>query len=83
MQGAEQVEIPTYDFVTHQRQEEREVVKTAPIIMFEGIHALQELHFRNLFDLMIFVLTPDDIRLARRIQRDNVERGRDAIGILE
>lgn len=29
-----------------------------------------------MMDLKIFVLTPDDIRLARRIQRDIAERGR-------
>lgn len=51
--------------------------------MFEGIHALYERRFRDLCDLKIFVLTPDDIRLARRLSRDNVERGRDPIGILE
>lgn len=51
--------------------------------MFEGIHAFYESRFRNLCDLKIFVLTPDDIRLGRRLSRDNVERGRDPIGILE
>jgi uridine kinase len=41
--------------------------KTASIIVFEGIHSLYEERFRQLMDLKIFVLTPDDIRLARRI----------------
>lgn len=41
-------------------------VKTAPIIIFEGIHANLERRFREIMDLKIFVLTPDDIRLARR-----------------
>jgi uridine kinase len=33
-------------------------------------------------DLKIFVLTDDDIRLARRIKRDVSERGRTIEGVL-
>jgi len=51
--------------------------------MIEGIHALYEMRFREIMDLKIFVLTPDDIRLARRIARDCAQRGRDVIGVLE
>ena len=51
--------------------------------MFEGIHAFYEKRFRDIMDLKIFVLAPDDIRLARRISRDSVERGRAVIEILE
>lgn len=60
------VEIPTYDFGLHKRTNVTSTVKTAPIIIFEGIHAIVESRFRDLMDLKIFVLTPDDIRLARR-----------------
>lgn len=59
-------EIPTYDFALHKRTEVTQTVKTAPIIIFEGIHAIQESRFRDMMDLKLFVLTPDDIRLARR-----------------
>jgi len=59
-------EIPTYDFALHLRTQIKQKVKTAPIIIFEGIHANYEERFRRLMDLKIFVLTPDDIRLARR-----------------
>ena len=38
--------------------------------------ALYERRFRDLMDLKIFVLTDDDIRLARRIKRDIAARGR-------
>ena len=38
--------------------------------------ALYEKRFRDLMDLKIFVMTDDDIRLSRRIQRDIAERGR-------
>jgi len=33
--------------------------------------------------LKIFVLTPEDVRLSRRILRDTAERGRTVIGVLE
>jgi len=44
--------------------------------------ALYEKRFRDLMDLKIFVLTDDDIRLARRIQRDIAERGRTVDDVL-
>ena len=75
-------EIPTYDFALHKRTKITSTVKTAPIIIFEGIHAIVESRFRTLMDLKIFVLTPDDIRLARRIERDIEERGRTVIDVL-
>ena len=33
-------------------------------------------------DLKLFVLTPDDIRLARRIERDIADRGRTVVDVL-
>jgi hypothetical protein len=44
--------------------------------------ALQEKRFRDLMDLKIFVMTDDDIRLSRRIQRDIAERGRTVEDVL-
>ena len=35
-----------------------------------------------MMDLKIFVLTPDDIRLRRRIERDISERGRTVVDVL-
>ena len=65
------IEIPTYDFTLHKRTKITETVKTAPIIIFEGIHVFVEERFRNIMDLKIFVLTPDDIRLSRRSKCDS------------
>lgn len=71
------VEIPIYDFATHKRRPgETLKVKAQPLLIFEGIMALYERRFRDLMDLKIFVLTDDDIRLARRIKRDIAARGR-------
>jgi uridine kinase len=35
-----------------------------------------------MMDLKIFALTPDDIRLSRRLQRDTAERGRTVVDCL-
>lgn len=51
-------------------------MRAQPILIFEGIMSLYEKRFRDLMDLKIFVMTDDDIRLSRRIQRDMAERGR-------
>lgn len=38
---------------------------------------------QNILDLKIFVHTDDDVRLARRIKRDIVDRGRTIEGVLK
>jgi uridine kinase len=62
---------------------ESELVQTAPIIVFEGILSLYDARIRDLMDIKIFVLTDDDIRLARRLLRDCSERGRTVPGVLQ
>jgi len=75
------VKIPIYDFVSHQRKGFYEIIPKKCII-FEGILALYDSHIRSLFDVKIFVDTPSDIRLIRRIQRDTNERGRSLESVL-
>lgn len=73
---------PIYDFDRHDRTDETRTVTPAPIILLEGIHALSVPALTPLIDLSIYVDTPDDLRLARRIRRDVVERGRDVEDVL-
>lgn len=68
--------IPDYNYKTCLRNEKQIFVKWAPLIILEGIFALLDIKINALFDYKIFVLTDDDQRLARRMQRDIVERGR-------
>ena len=76
--------MPVYDFTSHTRVEGKvEVIKAQPIVIFEGIMSLYEKRFRDLMDLKIFVMTDDDIRLSRRIQRDIAERGRSIEDVLQ
>lgn len=59
-----------------------QIVKFAPIIIFEGILSFYDEDIRNLMDLKIFVLTDDDVRLGRRLIRDVKERGRTPESVL-
>jgi len=76
--------LPDYDYKTCKRRKEGILRKWAPLVIFEGIFALLDRQINVKFlDFKIFVLTDDDVRLARRIQRDIVERGRKVEGVLK
>jgi uridine kinase len=70
------VEMPLYDFVTHTRSEEIEVINPKPVVIVEGILIFAEPRVLDILDVRVFVDTPDDIRLMRRLRRDITERGR-------
>ena len=70
------VEMPVYDFTRHARTERTRRVEPRPVAVVEGILIFVEATLRSVFDVKIFVDTPDDIRFIRRLQRDLIERGR-------
>ncbi|CAN0228944.1 unnamed protein product, partial [Chrysoparadoxa australica] len=77
------IEQPVYDYDVHDRKTDQTLeITPAPLIILEGIHALSVPELKPLIDLSIYVDTPDDLRLARRIRRDVVERGRTIEGVL-
>ena len=76
------IEQPVYDYDRHDRKETTLRIAPARVIILEGIHALSVPELKPLIDLSIYVDTPDDLRLARRIRRDVVERGRTVQGVL-
>jgi uridine kinase len=75
LRAGEVIERPKYDMRTHSRLEQTVAVAPKPWIIVEGIHVLAG-PFSDLFDLTIFVETPADVRLARRVLRDISQRGR-------
>lgn len=78
------VEQPVYDFPTHNRKAGAvKVVESRPVVIVEGIHVLSDLSFIELFDLTVFVDAPADLRLIRRIRRDEAERGRSAESVIQ
>ncbi len=70
------IEIPIYDMVTHTRSDRVEVIEPRPVVIVEGILIFSEPRILELLDVRVFVDTPDDIRLLRRLRRDITERGR-------
>jgi len=77
------VEIPIYDYTNYCRSSSTVVVSAARVIVVEGILVLWEQRLRERFDLKIFVDTPADLRLIRRLRRDVAERGRTTESILD
>ena len=70
------IQAPCYDFKTHTRISAVVDVQPKHVIIVEGILLFTQEEIRNLLDLRIFIDTPDDMRLLRRIFRDINERGR-------
>ena len=55
---------------------EIEIIEPRPVVIVEGISYLCGAASADLLDVRVFVDTPDDIRLMRRLKRDIAERGR-------
>lgn len=70
------IEYPHYCYKTHTRLEQTETLKSAPVIIIEGIMLLANEALQHMYDIKIFVDTPLDICLLRRMKRDIAERGR-------
>ena len=70
------IEMPLYDFVTHTRSDQIETIEPKPVVIVEGILIFAEPRVLDLLDVRVFVDTPDDVRLMRRLKRDINERGR-------
>ena len=82
VQQQKPVDIPVYDFTQHMRSEETRRIGKHRIIILEGILLLYEASIRSLMDITIFMDTPLDICLIRRLKRDMVERGRSMESIM-
>jgi uridine kinase len=81
--AGQSIEKPTYDFVSLTRAEKKETVKSAKIIILEGILILEEERIRKLADIKIFVECDDDLRFIRRMTRDIKERGRTIDSVID
>jgi uridine kinase len=75
--------VPIYDFVHHERKREKELIRSREIILLDGILLFHYPGLVSMLDLKIFIDTPDDIRLDRRVKRDTVERGRSVESIVK
>jgi len=80
--GAE-VGQPVYDFTTHTRTDRIVTLTPRDVVIAEGILLFHFARVRRLLDIRIFVDTPADIRLLRRIERDIRDRGRTLDSVAE
>ncbi|MFG0832279.1 MULTISPECIES: uridine kinase [Aeromonas] len=77
------VEIPQYSYTEHTRMSETRHFAPRKVIILEGILLLTDSRLRELMDASIFMDTPLDICLVRRLVRDVQERGRTMDSVLK
>jgi len=73
---------PTHDYKSFNRGPP-EALDPKKIIIVEGIFALYKKEIRAIADLCLFVDSPPDVRLLRRMRRDIKERGRSVDEVYE
>lgn len=79
----EPANVPVYDFCTSKRcPDKTRRLDAADVVIVEGILVLHIKEIVQRCNMKVFVDTPDDLRLARRIRRDTVERGRDVESVI-
>jgi len=75
----EAIERPLYDFSSYIRDPDRtETVRAGAFLLVEGLFALHYAELLPLYQLRVYVDTPDDVCFERRLRRDMGERGRTA-----
>ncbi len=83
LKAGDEVDQPVYDFTNHTRTEETTRVVPRDVVIAEGILLFHYPDLREILDIKIFVDTPADIRLLRRIRRDIRDRGRTLESVTE
>lgn len=65
---------PKYTFNNKKAKAEMLTFKAAPIIIVEGLFVFHFKKIRKLCDLKVFIHAKENLKISRRIQRDQVER---------
>lgn len=82
LQARQGVDIPIYSHSQHIRLPETRHIGQHTIIVLEGILLFTDKELRELMDIRIFMSTPLDICLIRRLKRDVIERQRSFESVL-
>ena len=83
LKAGNEVEVPSYDYAVHTRAEQVQTLAPTQLLILEGILLLSHDGLREHFDFSLFVDTPLDVCLNRRIERDLEERGRSRESVRE
>ncbi|MBX3019744.1 MAG: uridine kinase [Bdellovibrionaceae bacterium] len=81
LRAGRDVRIPHYDFKTHSRIGDGQPLAVHPVIIADGTLIFHYPEVRALFDLRVFLDTPEELRFSRRLDRDVRERGRTPEGV--
>ncbi|ADN76061.1 uridine kinase [Ferrimonas balearica DSM 9799] len=82
LKAGQSVEVPTYSYSEHTRMSDTNTVTPKKVIILEGILLLTDAGLREQMHASIFMDTPLDICLMRRLVRDVEERGRTMESVL-
>ncbi len=82
LQG-EAVELPNYSYEEHTRIAETTTFSPKKVIILEGILLLNNPVLRDMMKITVFMDTPLDVCLIRRLNRDVQERGRSMESVLK
>lgn len=74
LMAGKSIEIKEYVYNNETATPKTIVLHPAPIIIVEGIFVFHFENLRNQFDLKIFVNAPEELKIIRRIKRDQLER---------
>ncbi|MCL9782626.1 uridine kinase [Vibrio sp. S4M6] len=77
------VEVPEYSYAEHTRMAETTTMTPKKVIILEGILLLTDPRLRELMHATVFMDTPLDICLTRRLKRDVEERNRTMESVLK
>lgn len=82
LKNGEAIDEPVYSFITCTREPETRHLEPREVLIIEGILCLTHPGLRELMDIKVYVDCDSDVRLARIIQRDTEERGRNVNDVL-
>ena len=83
LKAGETIEIPRYSYELHTRTAQVELFSPKKVVILEGILTLTDARVRDELEGSVFVDTPLDICLTRRLRRDVIERGRTMESVLD
>lgn len=77
------VQVPIYDYALHNRSDQYFELQPVQVVLIEGILLLHDKAIRKRLDAKVFMDTPLDICLLRRLRRDVQERSRTVESVIE
>lgn len=76
LMSGKSIDAPIYNFSTHSRKEETELIKPSKMIIIEGTLIFTQEEILKLCDLKVFISANEATRVFRRLKRDIETRGR-------